>query len=87
MKVNESMTKFVVCLYPKDTLQVAHTLMNQLHCRHLPIINDGRLVGIVSDRDILLSASKTEEGFISVPETPVEDVMIKMSWSVTRIPP
>jgi acetoin utilization protein AcuB len=32
----------------------AHTLMQHYHIRHLPVVERGRLVGIVSDRDIRL---------------------------------
>lgn len=33
-------------------LMHAHQLMRDHHIRHLPVLNGGRLVGIVSDRDL-----------------------------------
>ena len=35
-----------------DTLEHAHHLMNKNHIRHLPVIDDYSLIGVVSIRDI-----------------------------------
>ena len=40
-----------------DRLQVADDLMRTVRCRHLPVLDeDGRLAGIVSQRDLFQSA-------------------------------
>jgi acetoin utilization protein AcuB len=39
---------------PGDSVQAARTLMQQRQIRHLPVLEDGRLVGMVTDRDIRL---------------------------------
>lgn len=39
------------------TVAEAHTLMRRLHCRHLPVVDQGDLVGIVSERDLFIIES------------------------------
>jgi CBS domain-containing protein len=53
------MRREVVSLASKDTLDLTQDLMNLGRVRHLPVLDDGRLVGIVSHRD-LLAASLTK---------------------------
>jgi CBS domain-containing protein len=43
-----------VTIPPSLSVHEAHTLMHQRKIRHLPVLQDGCLVGIVSDRDIRL---------------------------------
>lgn len=62
MKVIQAMTRNVICIKQDDTLQRAYDLMLEWEIRHLPVISDGRLVGIISDRDLLPQLSKRELG-------------------------
>jgi acetoin utilization protein AcuB len=50
--VEDSMTREVVTLSPGDTAKVALALCRERRIRHLPVLDGGRLVGIVSDRDL-----------------------------------
>ncbi len=52
MKVSGTMTKEVVVVDPESSLVEASQLMSDLGCRHLPVVQDGELVGLLSDRDI-----------------------------------
>jgi acetoin utilization protein AcuB len=52
MLVREVMQPRVVTVAPTTTLPDAIRLTNQRRIRHLPVIEDGELVGIVSDRDL-----------------------------------
>jgi acetoin utilization protein AcuB len=52
MLVQEIMQTNVVTIGPKTTLPEAVRLAQQRGVRHLPVVEDGRLVGIVSDRDL-----------------------------------
>jgi acetoin utilization protein AcuB len=52
MLVREVMQPRVVTVTPTTTLPDAIRLTNQRRIRHLPVIEDGELVGIVSDRDL-----------------------------------
>lgn len=56
MKAKDVMTKDPATLGPDATLGEAATLMRQEDCGSIPIVDDGRLVGIVTDRDIVIRA-------------------------------
>ena len=56
MKVNDVMTREPETLPSTATCGEAATLMKQEDCGSIPIVDDGRLVGIVTDRDIVLRA-------------------------------
>jgi signal-transduction protein with cAMP-binding, CBS, and nucleotidyltransferase domain len=43
----------LVTITPADTINRAMSVMTHLHLRHLPVINDGELKGIVSLGDIV----------------------------------
>lgn len=49
--------------------------MREQHIRHLPVVQARRLVGILSDRDVLLRATRDADGQIWVPNEPVETAM------------
>jgi len=46
------MVRSVVTLAPEQTLRDAVDLMGSKHVRHLPVVHNGLLVGIVTDRDV-----------------------------------
>jgi acetoin utilization protein AcuB len=50
--VKDSMTREVVTLSPDETAGTALALCRDRRIRHLPVLEGGRLVGIVSDRDL-----------------------------------
>ena len=50
--VEDSMTREVVTLSPEATAKEALALCRERRIRHLPVVEDGKLVGIVSDRDL-----------------------------------
>ena len=50
--VKDSMSRDVVALAPQATAGEALALCRERRIRHLPVLDDGRLVGIVSDRDL-----------------------------------
>ncbi|MDP9412275.1 MAG: CBS and ACT domain-containing protein [Actinomycetota bacterium] len=54
--VKDSMTREVVTLSPEDTAKVALALCRERRIRHLPVLEEGGLVGIVSDRDLRAAA-------------------------------
>jgi CBS domain-containing protein len=54
MKVRELMTKEPATVEPDATLGRVATLMKQEDCGSIPVVQDGRLVGIVTDRDIVV---------------------------------
>src|SRR5215470_10991845 len=51
--VHSVMSEAVVMVDPADTLDVAEALMFLAESRHIPVVRDGRLVGVISARDVL----------------------------------
>lgn len=51
--VTEVMTKNLVTISNKGSLDDAERLMRKNHIRHLPVVKSGKLVGIISLTDIL----------------------------------
>jgi CBS domain-containing protein len=56
MQVHEVMTKNVKTVSPTDTIDKAASLMGQIDCGALPVADNDRLVGMITDRDITLRA-------------------------------
>jgi CBS domain-containing protein len=54
MNVRELMTTAPVTVEPDATLGAVATLMKQEDCGSIPVVQGGRLVGIVTDRDIVI---------------------------------
>jgi CBS domain-containing protein len=54
MKVRELMTKQPATVKPDATLGEVATLMKQEDCGSIPVVEGGRLVGIVTDRDLVV---------------------------------
>jgi acetoin utilization protein AcuB len=52
MLVEDVMQAAVITITPKTSLPEAMRLVRQRGIRHLPVVEDDRLVGIVSDRDL-----------------------------------
>jgi len=71
MKVSEMMTRDVRVASPTQTIQEAATIMAELDAGFLPVGEDGRLVGILTDRDIAIRAVAQGKG----PESRVSDIM------------
>lgn len=52
MKVSERMIRNVVTVSPGTTLSEALSIVREKKIRHLPVVDGGKLVGIVTDRDL-----------------------------------
>ena len=52
-RVEEIMTPRVVCVNPRTGTRACMQLMTEKQIRHLPVVEDGRPVGMVSIRDIV----------------------------------
>src|SRR5437867_8644779 len=72
VQVKEIMTRDVAVIHPDDTLQEAAEKMRTLNIGPLPVCDDDRLVGMLTDRDITVRG--TAEGSDSWTEK-VRDVM------------
>src|SRR4051812_25699958 len=56
MKVSEAMTAQVVTATPQTTLKEAARQMSKVDTGALPVVDDGKVVGLLTDRDIVVRA-------------------------------
>ncbi len=61
--VRDIMAKNPVVLGRNDTLDLVEDIMNLGRIRHMPVVDEAKLVGIVSQRDLFRSALITALGF------------------------
>jgi acetoin utilization protein AcuB len=83
MLVCHCMTRNPVTVRPQDTLAIAQEKMTTGHFRRVPVVQDGVLIGILTDRDIRrhtgveertkVQAVMTETPLTVSPLTPVEE--------------
>lgn len=52
-EVSSVMTREVAVAAPNDGIQECLQRMHSLNCRHLPVVDEGHLVGMISLRDLL----------------------------------
>ncbi len=52
-KIEEVMTHEVITIDPKQSVTVCMSLMTENHIRHLPVVDGGHLVGIISIGDVV----------------------------------
>ena len=52
-RVKEIMTGKVISIHPMQTCEECMDIMTKNHIRHLPVINGGKLVGVVSIGDVV----------------------------------
>lgn len=62
MKARQLMTREVQSILPETPLAEAWQLMHALKVRHLPVTVEGKLVGLVSDRDFLGYVVRAKDG-------------------------
>jgi len=79
MQVKEIMTAQVKTVTATDSVQKAAQLMKQLDCGSVPVIQDGRVIGMVTDRDITIKVTAQGQG----PESPIKTVMSTQVVTIT----
>jgi acetoin utilization protein AcuB len=81
MQVRNWMTEQVEVVRPDDDVASVRARLRRLRVRQLPVVADGRLVGIITDRDVrsaddervTVAAAMTPEPVTTMPGTPVEE--------------
>jgi len=77
----------------EQSLKTAHALMRQYHVRHLPVLHGGKLLGMVSDRDLHLvetlhdvdpanvrvEEAMSQDVYTVTPKTPLKAVVQEMA--------
>ena len=63
ISVSEIMTHRVVCVGPDQTVDRCMGLMTEKRCRHLPVLDDNRVIGVLSIGD-LVKETISEQKFV-----------------------
>lgn len=71
MKISECMSRSVQTIAPDNTMQSAAQQMADIDAGFLPVADNDRLIGIVTDRDIAIRGVAAGQP----PETSIRDVM------------
>ena len=71
MRVSEAMTREVRVASPGQSIREAAKIMQDIDAGVLPVGDNDRLVGMITDRDIAIRAVAQGKG----PDTPVRDIM------------
>ena len=56
MKIRDIMRPGPITIAANDSLVAAQRAMARAHIRHLPVVQGDRLVGVLSERDVLAAA-------------------------------
>lgn len=92
-KIMKFMTTAPHTINPKLTLAQAEKMMNEYNIRHLPVLEGGKLIGILSDRDLkMVMAFKdvdpekvtveeacTFDPITVSPDAPLDEVVARMA--------
>jgi CBS domain-containing protein len=84
IRIKDVMTRAVVSLDVDHSINLAEGLMRMQHIRHLPVVHQGKLVGLVTHRDLvkaqaaILTASSLPPEELNVP---VERIMQREVWT------
>ena len=62
--VGEVMTSSLITVGPQDRTRYCMQLMIERNLRHLPVLEDGKLVGLLSIRDLVKDVVAEQEGLI-----------------------
>jgi CBS domain-containing protein len=71
MRVSEAMTREVRVATPGQSIRDVAKIMDEINAGSMPVGENDRLVGMITDRDIAIRAVALGKG----PDTPVRDVM------------
>lgn len=91
--IQKYMTRGPQTIGQEQTLDVAHSVMRQHGVRHLPVLEAGKLVGVLSQRDLHLvetlrdvnpatttvDEAMTSDVYITGPDAPLDEVASQMA--------
>lgn len=79
-QISKYMTTCPHSIGSDQTLAKAHHMMREHHFRHLPVLTGGKLVGIVTDRDLHLVETLKD---VDPEKVTVEDAMSSVPYTVS----
>lgn len=65
LAVSDIMTSRVLCVGPDDSVEVCMGLMTEKRVRHLPVLEEGALIGLVSIGDVVKTLLHEQQFVIS----------------------
>lgn len=77
----------VVTVNPLDNVQHAYTLMQKYNIRHLLVTDAGKLLGVLSDRDLLKVGDIDDHGILHAPNELVDKIMTHNPITATKSTP
>ena len=83
MLIKNFMTQNPVILSPEEDIKVAFNLLSDKHVRQAPVLEDGTLIGIVTDRDLRMAIVQD----LKTPNLTVSNVMTPNPKTVSEDEP
>lgn len=74
IKVGDVMTATVACCRPETPLSECQSVMMEKGIRHLPVVDKGRLCGLVSSRDLIAAEVAAKKDTIRVLENTIDEL-------------
>jgi len=65
MTVSEIMTHRVICVGPDQLVDYCMALMTEKRCRHLPVLEDKRVIGVLSIGDLVKETIREQKFLIA----------------------
>lgn len=84
LDIGHQMTPSPLTVGRRQPLALAHRIMRANHIRHLPVLDGGKLVGIVTERDLHLLETLKD---VDLDTVTVEEAMSAEPWVVERSTP
>jgi len=63
-EIRSVMTTDLICVGPSDTMEFCMELMTNNHIRHLPVLDNGNLVGLISIGDLVKNIIEDQRAMI-----------------------
>lgn len=80
MKVREAMATTISTARPNDTVARAAELMKMEDCGFIPVVAEDKIVGVVTDRDIVIRC--LADGHADVLTETIDHVMTPSAWTI-----
>lgn len=64
-RISEVMTARVITIEPDQRLEECMVIMSDKHIRHLPVVNEGELLGIISINDVVTAIIRDQKSRIN----------------------
>lgn len=94
MRVGERMKTELLHVSPSDSVRTAWGLLREHQIRHLPVVEDGKLAGIITDRDIRLvfpsaitAGQREQDPHDALEKVSVQEIMSRPVVTVTSETP